>query len=258
VKSEKRESNKHFKNEDFLQALGEHCRKQRYKKGYTVDRLHRESSKKLSLSVIHRLERGRGAITILSLLRYAQTLQLEPKDLLDFQYQASESGVKLFSVNDPQAEQQAFQKYLPVYTLSSAVEKFGSQKMLHQPACWIELNPLQVHEYTEEVFVCQIQGHAMTPKLQPGQYVAFRQPKKRMIAQDKIVLAFYKGPIDQETQGNYTIRVFRSSRIAFSEVRGRERQILLAPINPLYESLLLYPQSDHDFQVIGEFLFIVG
>jgi len=78
------------------------------------------------------------------------------------------------------------------------------------------------------------------------------------MAQDKIVLASYKGPIDQETQGSYTIRVFRSSRIASSEMRGPERQILLSPVDPLYESLLLYPQSDHDFQVIGEFLFIIG
>lgn len=260
MKRKKVEESKHFKNKQFLQALGEHCRRLRFKKGYSMNRFCRESDDNLSSSLIHRLENGEGAVTILSLYRYAQILQLEPKELLDFPFQASENKVKFLPLNDSQLADQAFLKYLPVYSLGQAVEKFGFQQIFHDPQSWIELSPAQVREYTEEVFVCQIVGHAMSPKIQPGQYVVFRRPndKERPIAQDKIVLASYRGLIDQETQGNFTVRMFRSSRIASTDIHERKKQVTLLPINPHYESLLLYPQSPQDFQVIGEFLFVVG
>lgn len=77
--------NVHFQNEAFLKALGKHCRALRTKKGYSINRLAKEGEQ-LSPSVVMRLESGSGAVTINSLIRYAQVLELPPKKLLDFPF----------------------------------------------------------------------------------------------------------------------------------------------------------------------------
>lgn len=81
--------NIHYHNEDFLKALGEHCRALRVKKGYSVNRLAREAEK-LSPSVVMRLESGKGAVTIRSLVRYAQVLEIPVKKLFDFSFDLDE------------------------------------------------------------------------------------------------------------------------------------------------------------------------
>ncbi|MCK5074643.1 MAG: hypothetical protein KAQ98_14530 [Bacteriovoracaceae bacterium] len=45
---------------------------------------------RLSPSVIMRLESGAGAVTITSLIRYAQVLEIHPKKLLDFSFDLDE------------------------------------------------------------------------------------------------------------------------------------------------------------------------
>lgn len=84
-----KKSLKQYKNQEYLKVLGEHCRKIRLKKGYSVNRLASEGER-LSPSVILRLESGEGAITISSLIRYAQVLEVHPKKLLDFIFDLDE------------------------------------------------------------------------------------------------------------------------------------------------------------------------
>jgi len=79
----KRSKNRHFRNDAFLRALGEHCRKIRVKKGYSVNRMAAEGER-LSPSVILRLESGAGAVTVSAILRYSEVLEIHPKKLLDF------------------------------------------------------------------------------------------------------------------------------------------------------------------------------
>jgi transcriptional regulator with XRE-family HTH domain len=78
-----------YRNDEYLKILGEHCRKLREKKGYSVNRLAREGER-LSPSVVMRLESGEGAITVSSLIRYAQVLEIHPKKLLDFSFDLDE------------------------------------------------------------------------------------------------------------------------------------------------------------------------
>ncbi|MCB0391800.1 MAG: helix-turn-helix domain-containing protein [Bdellovibrionales bacterium] len=70
-------------------ALGEHCRKLRTKAGYSVNRMTKEGEQ-LSPDVINRLESGSGAVTVLSIARYADILGLHPKKLLDFSFDFNE------------------------------------------------------------------------------------------------------------------------------------------------------------------------
>ena len=85
----KSKSSQHYQNDRFLLALGEHCRKIRVKQGYSVNRMAAEGDR-LSPSVIMRLETGEGAVNVLSLMRFAQVLNIHPKKLLDFEFEVDE------------------------------------------------------------------------------------------------------------------------------------------------------------------------
>ena len=76
---------KHYRNDEYLIALGSHCRKLRIQAGYSVNRMAREGVR-LSPSVVMRLESGEGAVTVSALLRYAHVLGVYPKKLLDFPF----------------------------------------------------------------------------------------------------------------------------------------------------------------------------
>lgn len=79
---------KRYRNPKFLAALGEHCRKIRVAKGYSIDRLSKEADS-LSPASIHRLEQGQADVQITVLYRIAETLNMDLKSLLDFEFKRS-------------------------------------------------------------------------------------------------------------------------------------------------------------------------
>jgi transcriptional regulator with XRE-family HTH domain len=83
VKNRVVKKKKRYKNQNFLTALGWQCRTLRVMKGFSVDRLVRESDQ-LSGGTIDRLERGMADVQITVLLRYAKALELSLPELLDF------------------------------------------------------------------------------------------------------------------------------------------------------------------------------
>jgi transcriptional regulator with XRE-family HTH domain len=73
---------KRYQNPVFLKALGEHCKKMRIQRGYSIDRLSKEGEM-LSPAVIHRLESGNSDVQITVLLRIAMVLEIPVNELLE-------------------------------------------------------------------------------------------------------------------------------------------------------------------------------
>lgn len=70
-------------NKAFLKELGEHCRKLRLQKGYTLNGLY-VSTEGLSKAAIVRIENGTHAVTITNFYQYARALKIPLKKLFDF------------------------------------------------------------------------------------------------------------------------------------------------------------------------------
>lgn len=81
--AKKKTTSNRYKNLGFRKALGEHCRKLRTKKGYSIDRMWREGDQ-LSPAAIQRLENGTHDVHVSVLYRYAEVLEIEVKELLNF------------------------------------------------------------------------------------------------------------------------------------------------------------------------------
>lgn len=250
-----------FRNQRFLDALGEHCEKLRKQRGLSIDRLSKESDQ-LSPSVIHRLEKGSGAVTVLALYRYASALNLTPKDLLEFELplEAREQyEPEMVSLENPRVKSEAYQSLLPLYSIKAAAGYFG-QSAPAEPKAWIQVGKTKSGAFSPGTFVVQALGDSMLPKIHDGDYLVF-QANPSGSKQGKIVLAQYRGPADPDTGGSYTVKKYSSSKVAANDSEGseegewRHRQITLSPLNPDFEPIILYPKDAGDFKIIGEYLF---
>ncbi len=72
----------------------------------------------LSPSIVHRLETGSGKVTVISLYRYAEALDLKLSDLLSFAVPAGEAatGMQVYGWDDPRAKKLAHKSWLPLYS----------------------------------------------------------------------------------------------------------------------------------------------
>jgi SOS-response transcriptional repressor LexA len=246
----------HYRNDGFLVALGEHCRAIRVGRGYSIDRMAKESDQ-LSSSVIHRLESGSGPVTIATLFRFAQVLELHPKDLLDFPLAVPGKAGKntvVIPTGDPRVKREAFQTLLPVYSLRAAAGYFGSGREVEHEG-WIEVS--ETRKLDRKMFVARAVGNSMEPKIHDGDLLVFRSEPVGT-RQGKIVLAQYRGPQDPDTGGAFTVKRYTSVKTIGAEGEWRHRRITLSPLNPEFEPIILEPRDESDFRVLAEYLFTVA
>ena len=163
-----------YRNDPLLKGLGQHCARLRKRNGYSMDRMAKESDQ--STSVISRLEKGDGAITVASLFRYAQTLRIHPKELLDFPLEGlfdldtAEAGttpepilrpgksLKMLPYDDLFARKQAYKTMLPVCSLKAAAGYFGGGEAV-EPEGWVAVDGLKTGATTNRnLFIARAMG----------------------------------------------------------------------------------------------------
>lgn len=238
-----------FRDETFLVALGEHCKKLRDKTGYSIDRMAREGEQ-LSTSAIHRLESGQSPVSVLTLVRYAEGLSVHPSELFRFyESPAKENTLKIVDLDDRTAKAQAFKAYLPLYSLKAAAGYFGTQSSA-EPEGWVQVDP-ELGPYAKTHFVARAVGRSMEPLIRDGDLVLFRADVSGT-RQSKIVLAQCRGLSDPETGGSYTIKRYSSSKRMEADGSWRHREIILSPLNPDFEPIALESLSEKDFQIVAE------
>ena len=252
---------RHFKDSAFLKTLGRHCRRLRTQRGYSIDRLAKESDR-LSTSVIHRLENGSGPVTVSALHRYASTLGLPPSLLLDFELpqkvvestQKTGRAIHVLGPNHPKVKTGKFKTLLPLFSLEAAAGYFGGGKEV-EPEGWIEIKPGR--KLDSRMFIARAVGDSMIPRIHSGEYLVFRTDPAGS-RQGKIVLAQYRGPADPETGGSYCVKQYRSSKVVDRGESWHHQQVVLAPLNPDYEPIILAPKNEHDFRIVAEYLFTLS
>ena len=243
------------KNAEFLKQLGLHCQKIRIQRGYSIDRLSKESSG-LSSSVIHRLESGSGAVTVTALYRYAQVLGIKPRILFDFDIpELAMNDHKVIRIIDIQASKyknETFKTLLPFYSLKAAAGYFGDGQDV-EPEGWIDVSQSFSGKLTRDMFVAKAVGNSMLPKIKNGALVLFRANPTGS-RQGKIVLVQYRGPADPETGGSYTVKEYHSTKTIGPDNSWKHSSIVLKPLNPEFETLQINPKYKDDYKVIAEYL----
>ena len=251
-----------FRDDTFLKALGDYCRKLRNKKGLSIDRLSKEAEQ-LSTSAIQRLETGDSPVTVLTLVRVAQGLGVHPRDLFDFPEASQVPSIsvppartlKVLPWDSAPAQKGAQREFFPLYSAKAAAGTFGGSQT-SEPEGWIRVEGM-TQVPGRECFIVRAKGNSMQPSIEDGDFLLFAANPAGS-RQGKTVLVESRGISDPELGGSYTVKRYSSSKVIEGDGASggswRHLQITLSPLNPEFEAIVLYPRAEGDVRVVGELL----
>jgi len=149
----------------------------------------------------------------------------------------------------PASQAQPYITHLPLYSLKAAAGKFsGSQDVSEEG--WI---PVHGHKLDPQMFVAQVVGKSMEPRIPDGSYCIFRANPVGS-RQGKIVLAQYHGLSDPDTGGQYTVKKYQSKKNQNPDGTWEHEEIRLEPLNPAYQSIVISPENAVDARVLAEWI----
>ncbi len=110
---------------------------------------------------------------------------------------------------------------------------------------WVAVQPR--HRLRKGMFVAQVVGKSMEPRITDGSWCLFRAPVEGT-RQGKTVLVQLRDDVDPETGQRYTVKRYESER---QEDSWRHVRITLRPVNPDFEPIVL-TGDEGELQVIAE------
>jgi hypothetical protein len=144
-------------------------------------------------------------------------------------------------------------QYLPVYSLKAAAGYFGESQSV-QAEGWVKVS--NIGPLDENMFVAQVTGKSMEPKISDGDYCVFRfHPVGTR--QGKIVLVQYRGLEDPDTGGSFTVKKYKSEKVVRDDGMWMHSQVTLSPLNSDYQPIILKEEDEGDVQIIAEFLSVI-
>jgi phage repressor protein C with HTH and peptisase S24 domain len=162
------------------------------------------------------------------------------------------------SVRNP-TDEQRFKTCVPLITLRAAAGYWSEEQISIEGIesianDWIEYETIT--RFKPGMFVARVVGDSMEPLIPANNYCLFREPGIGT-RQGKKVLVWHRGITDNDTGGQYTVKVYESEKLV-TEDEWQHKSITLKPLNPKYEPIELNPTDEGDVRVLAEFVEVVG
>ena len=145
-----------------------------------------------------------------------------------------------------------YTRVVPLFSLQAAAGAFsGIQEV--EPEGWIEVNINR--NLRKGMFVAQVVGHSMEPRIPDGSYCLFDSPVVGS-RNDRIVLVQHHSIEDPDHGGRYTVKRYESKKRIYSEESQEaweHESIVLKPLNKDYEDIAISGALE-GLSVIAEFL----
>jgi hypothetical protein len=143
---------------------------------------------------------------------------------------------------------------VPIYTLRAAAGAFGSGEAV-EPDGWAELNGQR--RALPGMFVAQVRGRSMEPRIPDGAWCLFASPVEGS-RDGRILLVEHRAIDDPDNGGSYTVKRYRSRKQAVEGELWEHEEIVLEPLNPEYEPIVLRDVEDNEFRVIAELVEVIS
>ncbi len=143
--------------------------------------------------------------------------------------------------------------HVPVYSLQAAAGKFGEGEHAQEEG-WAETPGRRLRE---GMFVAQVVSRSMEPRIPDGAWCLFSSPVMGS-RQDRIVLAQHRDIHDPESGGSFTVKRYRSEKVASRGGDWQHSLIRLEPLNKEFQPILLRDVPEGEVQVIAEFLDVLS
>ncbi|MFN0169141.1 MAG: helix-turn-helix transcriptional regulator [Bryobacteraceae bacterium] len=142
-----------------------------------------------------------------------------------------------------------FVTHLPLYSLRAAATRFG-EDMETECEAWLEA-PAGIR-ITPDMFIARVVGRSMEPLIPDGSLCVFRANVVGS-RQGKRLLIQRLGVTDSSAE--FTVKQYRSEKVATSEDEWTHRAIRLEPLNPDFDPMVFTAEDESQtFRVIGEFV----
>jgi len=149
---------------------------------------------------------------------------------------------------EPEKEEK-YRTCVPLYTLKAAAGAFGEGQQV-APDGWVA--PRTSRPLGAGMFVAQVVGRSMEPRIPDGAWCLFRSPVTGS-RQGRIVLVEHQSIQDPEAGGSYTVKRYESEKQGDTE-SWRHTRIKLLPENPEFEPIVLEGIREGDASVIAELI----
>lgn len=205
---------------------------------------------------VQRLEAGRQNLTLESLQKIADVLNVEPYELLkepargasadpELTLRRALRAVERLGHRVYEADARPSRDSLPVLTLQAAASRFGQSGDVETLA-WLKVQGLRAARGTTR-FVAQVVGRSMSPSIPSGALALFRAPIAGPL-EGRVVLAEWREYADPETGGTYVLK-----RLGSVEPRaGGGVRIRLESDNPEFPPLLIEAEEARDLRLVAE------
>lgn len=166
-------------------------------------------------------------------------------------------GARLSFVD--RAEARPFETHAPVYDLVAAAGAFSTDR--HVGSIGDEIGWMQVpghQRLTSDHFVARVEGSSMEPTIPSGSHCLFRADRGGS-HEGKLVLVWQRGCTDPALGGEFSVKRYRSTKVASSDGTWSHSSIRLEALNPdpAFRPLEYAREEGGDLQVIGEFVAVL-
>jgi type I restriction enzyme, R subunit len=161
----------------------------------------------------------------------------------------STAGAEPFVRIDPRDEEK-FHRCVPLVTLKAAAGAFGDGRRV-DPDGWVV--PQAPRRLTRGMFVAQVLGRSMEPRIPDGAWCLFRSPVTGS-RQGRILLVQHRAIEDPDSGGSYTVKRYESDKQADGDGGWKITAIRLVPENPAFKTIVLSGEDDEEISAIAELL----
>jgi len=146
-----------------------------------------------------------------------------------------------------------YETCVPVLSLRAAAGNFGDIQSV-EPDGWVQ--PKTARKLGRGMFVAQVVGKSMEPDVPDGSWCLFRAPVGGS-RRGKTVLVQLRDAIDPETGERYTVKRYDSQK-EVQEESWRHERIVLKPVNPEFEPIVLTGAEEGELEVVAELVEVLG
>lgn len=112
------------------------------------------------------------------------------------------------------------------------------------------------HRLGPGMFVARVVGKSMGPVIPNGAWCLFRGPVEGT-RQGRIVLVELSDDVDPETGQRYTVKRYESQK-SRAEESWRHNRIVLQPVNPDFDPIVLTGVDEGELRVVAELVEVLG
>jgi SOS-response transcriptional repressor LexA len=144
-----------------------------------------------------------------------------------------------------------FTTCVPVLPFSIAAGEFGERM---ESSEWVEVKGRRL---SKGMFVAQVRGHSMEPRIPDGAYCLFEGPVVGS-RQGRNVLVELTDRKDPETGERFTLKRYESEKATSDDGIWRHSKITLKPLNSEFSPIELTAEDEDSVRVIAEFIEVVS